>query len=113
MTEAKTRIGFLLFPGLTQLDLTGPFEPFARLPNAAVHLVWKTLDPITSVVIATTLMEESLHEDPAGIAATLAALAATIVGMALLARSSQGQAATKPGSGTALGAAADPAAASS
>ena len=50
MTEAKTRIGFLLFPSLTQLDLTGPFEPFARLPNTAVHLVWKTLDPITSDV---------------------------------------------------------------
>jgi hypothetical protein len=42
----------------------------------------------------------------AGIAATLAALGATIVGMALLARSSQGQAAAKPGSGTALGSAA-------
>ena len=61
------------------------------------------LDPITSVVIGTTLMEESLHETPAGIAATLGALAATIVGMAILARTSQGQAATKPGSGTALG----------
>ncbi len=64
------------------------------------------LDPITSVVIATTLLEESLHETPAGIAATLGALAATIVGMAILARTSQGQTATKPGSGTALGAAA-------
>ena len=56
------------------------------------------LDPITSVVIATTLMEESLHETPAGVAATLGALAATVVGMAILARTSQGQAAPKPGS---------------
>ena len=39
-------IGFLLFPRLTQLDLTGPFEVFARLPGAAVRLVWKTLDPV-------------------------------------------------------------------
>ncbi|MCB0876974.1 MAG: DMT family transporter [Solirubrobacterales bacterium] len=61
------------------------------------------LDPITSVVIGTTLMEESLHETPAGVAATLGALAATIVGMGILARTSQGQAATKPGSGTAVG----------
>ena len=61
------------------------------------------LDPITSVVIATTLMQESLHETPAGSAATLGALAATIVGMAILARTSEGQTATKPGSGTALG----------
>jgi transcriptional regulator GlxA family with amidase domain len=39
-------IGMLLFPGLTQLDLTGPFEVFHRIPGAAVHLVWKTTDPV-------------------------------------------------------------------
>ena len=60
------------------------------------------VDPITSVVIATTLLEESLHETPAGVAATLGALAATLIGMTILARTSEGQAATKPGSGTAL-----------
>jgi cyclohexyl-isocyanide hydratase len=48
MPDVKTHIGFLLFPQLTQLDLTGPFEVFARLPNSAVHLVWKTLDPVES-----------------------------------------------------------------
>jgi len=31
-------IGLLLFPGLTQLDLTGPYEVFARVPGARVHL---------------------------------------------------------------------------
>jgi cyclohexyl-isocyanide hydratase len=34
-----TRIGFVLFPKLTQLDLTGPFEVFGRLPDAQVLLV--------------------------------------------------------------------------
>lgn len=34
-----TRIGFVLFPRLTQLDLTGPYEVFARLPDAQVLLV--------------------------------------------------------------------------
>jgi cyclohexyl-isocyanide hydratase len=34
-------VGMLLYPGLTQLDLTGPFEVFHRIPGAAVHLVWK------------------------------------------------------------------------
>jgi cyclohexyl-isocyanide hydratase len=34
-------IGMLLYPGLTQLDLTGPFEVFHRIPGATVHLVWK------------------------------------------------------------------------
>lgn len=34
-----TRIGMVLFPRLTQLDLTGPYEVFARLPDAQVLLV--------------------------------------------------------------------------
>lgn len=49
MTE-RVQIGFLLFPGLTQLDMTGPFEVFARLPDADVHLAWKNTDPVTSDV---------------------------------------------------------------
>ena len=39
-------IGLLLFPDLTQLDLTGPYEVFHRLPDAKVHLVWKDLAPV-------------------------------------------------------------------
>jgi cyclohexyl-isocyanide hydratase len=38
----------LLYPGLTQLDLTGPFEVMHRIPDAEVHLVWKTLDPVVA-----------------------------------------------------------------
>lgn len=41
-------IGLLLFPKVTQLDLTGPYEVFARAPNAQVHLIWKTLNPVAS-----------------------------------------------------------------
>jgi cyclohexyl-isocyanide hydratase len=41
-------VGLLLFPRLTQLDLTGPFEVFAKWPDAAVHLVSKTLGPVTA-----------------------------------------------------------------
>ena|SRR5262245_47541941 len=39
-------IGMLLFRRLTQLDLTGPFEVFARLPNTQVHLVARDLAPV-------------------------------------------------------------------
>ena len=40
MTDAMaTRIGFVIFPKLTQLDLTGPFEVFGRLPDAEVLLI--------------------------------------------------------------------------
>jgi cyclohexyl-isocyanide hydratase len=42
------RIGLLLFPDITQLDMTGPYEVFTKLPEAEVHLVWKSLDPVTA-----------------------------------------------------------------
>ena len=32
----------MLFPNLTQLDLTGPYEVFSRMPNTTVHLVAAT-----------------------------------------------------------------------
>jgi len=40
------RIGCLLFPRMTQLDLTGPYEVFTRVPDSEVLLLWKTLEPI-------------------------------------------------------------------
>ena len=42
------RIGLLLFPDITQLDMTGPYEVFTKFPGAEVHLVWKSLEPITA-----------------------------------------------------------------
>jgi cyclohexyl-isocyanide hydratase len=46
--QAKFTIGMLLFPDLTQLDFTGPYEVFARMPNTRIYLLAKTLDPIRS-----------------------------------------------------------------
>jgi cyclohexyl-isocyanide hydratase len=41
-------IGLLLFPKLTQLDLTGPLQVFSGLPGATVHLIWKRIEPVPS-----------------------------------------------------------------
>ncbi len=41
-------IGFLLFPQVQQLDLTGPYEFLAALRGTRMHLIWKTLDPVVS-----------------------------------------------------------------
>jgi cyclohexyl-isocyanide hydratase len=41
-------IGMVIFPGLTQLDLTGPFEVFKRLPNTKVLLVAESLQAVRS-----------------------------------------------------------------
>ena len=40
--------GFLLFPGLTQLDLTGPYEVLSRLPHSQALLIAATLEPVRS-----------------------------------------------------------------
>jgi cyclohexyl-isocyanide hydratase len=45
---APLRFGLLLFPRLTQLDMTGPFEVFSRIPGGQVHLVWKTREAVRS-----------------------------------------------------------------
>ncbi len=42
------RIGMLIFPRLTQLDMTGPYEVLARLPDTKVELVAATLGPVTT-----------------------------------------------------------------
>jgi len=41
-------IGLLVFPGVQQLDLTGPHDVLASLPDATVHLVWKSHDTVAS-----------------------------------------------------------------
>ena len=46
MTTDSLCTGLLLFPRLTQLDMTGPFEVFTRVPGNEVHLLWKTRDPV-------------------------------------------------------------------
>lgn len=39
-------VGMILFPDLTQLDLTGPYEVFTRMPATTVHLLSETLKPV-------------------------------------------------------------------
>lgn len=39
-------IGFLLYPELTQLDMTGPAQVLARMPGARLHFVWKDMELI-------------------------------------------------------------------
>ena len=40
------RVVFLVYPNVTQLDLTGPAQVLSRLGNSTVDLVWKTRDPV-------------------------------------------------------------------
>ena len=42
------KVGFVIFPDLTQLDFTGPQQVLARLPDSAMHIVAKARDPVPS-----------------------------------------------------------------
>lgn len=44
--SATIQIGLLLFPNVTQLDLTGPAQVLSRVPGARVHLAWKSMAPV-------------------------------------------------------------------
>ena len=48
MTDKPFKIAFLIYPGMTQLDFTGPAEVLAMMPDTEVILVWKTLDPVAA-----------------------------------------------------------------
>ena len=54
----------LLYPRLTQLDLTGPFEVFSRFKELSVHLAWKTTEPVTDGAGLKLLPSVSLADCP-------------------------------------------------
>lgn len=41
-------VGMVLFPRLNQLDLTGPYEVFSRMPGARVLLLAASMEPVKS-----------------------------------------------------------------
>lgn len=47
-SPSTIHIGLLLFPKITQLDLTGPLQVLARVPGAKVHVLWKRIEPVMS-----------------------------------------------------------------
>lgn len=61
---SQLQIALLIFPKMTQLDMTGPFEVFARLPNTKVHVVWKRMEPVVSDVGLTVMPTTSCAECP-------------------------------------------------
>src|SRR5262249_25957478 len=43
---SNLHLGFVIFPDLTQLDLTGPLQVLARLPQSTAHIVAKSPAPV-------------------------------------------------------------------
>lgn len=61
------QISFLLFPQVTQLDLTGPAQVLSRLPDARIELVAKTLEPVPTdagfALLPTATFETAVQPD--------------------------------------------------
>src|SRR5690348_8681613 len=47
--DVHLQIGSLLFEGLDQIDLTGPFEVLSRIPNSTYRVYGKTARPVRDV----------------------------------------------------------------
>jgi cyclohexyl-isocyanide hydratase len=47
--DTHLHIGSLLFEGVDQIDLTGPFEVMSRIPNSTYRIYGKTVEPIRDV----------------------------------------------------------------
>jgi cyclohexyl-isocyanide hydratase len=47
--DTHLHMGSLLFEGIDQIDLTGPFEVLSRLPNSTCRIYAKTMAPVRDV----------------------------------------------------------------
>lgn len=47
--EVHLQIGSLLYEGLDQIDLTGPFEVLARIPNSTYRVFAKAMTPVKDI----------------------------------------------------------------
>ena len=60
-------VAFLVFPNVTQLDLTGPAQVLSRLGNVTLNLVWKDTDPVPTdagfPLLPTSTFEEITQAD--------------------------------------------------
>lgn len=69
-------VAFLVYPGVTQLDFTGPAQILSRLGEAKLDFVWKSRDPIATdagfSIVPTATFDELERADilcvPGGIA---------------------------------------------
>jgi cyclohexyl-isocyanide hydratase len=61
MTQVQLHIGFLVYPGVLELDVMAPYQVLSFPPNTKVHLLWKNLAAITSneglTIVPTTTFE--------------------------------------------------------
>ena len=62
--ETHLQIGSLLFEGLDQIDLTGPFEVLSRIPNATYRIFARTAAPVRDLRGLRLVPDAALAEAP-------------------------------------------------
>jgi cyclohexyl-isocyanide hydratase len=62
--DTHLQIGSFLFEGLDQIDLTGPFEVLARVPNSTYRIYAPTPEPVRDVRGLRILPDATLAEAP-------------------------------------------------
>jgi len=62
--QTHLQIGSLLFEGLDQIDLTGPFEVLSRIPNATYRIFAKTAAPVRDLRGLRLVPDAALAEAP-------------------------------------------------
>ena len=62
--QTHLQIGSLLFEGLDQIDLTGPFEVLSRIPNATYRIFAKTAAPVRDLRGLCLVPDAALAEAP-------------------------------------------------
>ena len=62
--DIHLEIGSLLFEGVDQIDLTGPFEVLSRLPNSTFRIYAKTIAPVRDLRGLQLVADATLAEAP-------------------------------------------------
>jgi cyclohexyl-isocyanide hydratase len=62
--DVPLQIGSLLFEGVDQIDLTGPFEVLSRIPNSTYRIYGKTADPIRDIKGLRLMPDAALADAP-------------------------------------------------
>ncbi|MGU3662936.1 DJ-1/PfpI family protein [Methylobacterium sp. A49B] len=63
-TDTHLQIGSLLFEGLDQIDLTGPFEVLSRVPNSTYRIYGASPEPVRDVRGLRMLPDATLRDAP-------------------------------------------------
>ncbi|MDQ6932962.1 MAG: DJ-1/PfpI family protein [Candidatus Eremiobacteraeota bacterium] len=62
--NADTSIGMIMYHHMDPLDIVGPYEVFARLPNSRVYLLAEMMEPVISSLGLSMLPDRALETAP-------------------------------------------------